>query len=104
MAAGQSIVYEEFSVTPFMRGYLAVMETIKPVKKNIMEKHLKEIMVVAEVYGSGPVRAYHAIWLQQIENRHAQCSDTNAKLEFRQECSPSGCSTQGGWHWEEKQT
>ena len=51
-----------------MSGYLAVLETVKPTHKPLMTKHLEELMADAELYGWESVRAYHAVWLQQIEN------------------------------------
>ena len=63
-------------------NYLAIMETVKPALKLIMSEHLKELMADTEVYGWVPVRAYHVVWLQQIENGRAKWSDVNEKLEF----------------------
>ena len=37
----------------------------------------------AEVYGWALVWAYHAVWLQQIENDTTQWMDVDAKLEVR---------------------
>ena len=68
MATSQPAMYEDLSVTLFVSGYLAIKETLEPSLKPIMAKHLKELMDNAEVYGWDPVRAYHAIRLQQIEH------------------------------------
>ena len=59
------------------------METVKPSLKPIMAKHLKELIADAEIYGWAPVRAYHAVRLQQIENSQAQLLDADVKLQFR---------------------
>ena len=67
-AMGQPTMYEDLSVTRFVSGYLAIMEIVKRSIKHIMAKHLKKLMADDEVYGWAPVRAYYAIWLQQIEN------------------------------------
>ena len=61
-------MYEDLSVTLFVSGYLAAMEMVKPSLKPLVARHLNELMADAEVDGWAPVRAYHAIWLQQIEN------------------------------------
>ena len=76
-------MYEDLSITLFVSGYLAIMETLKSSFKHIMAKHLKELMADAEVYGWAPVGAYHAVWIQQIKNSQAQWTHVDAKLEFR---------------------
>ena len=81
-AAGPPAIYEDVSVMLFISMYLVVMETVKPMVKLHMSKHLKELMADAEVYGCNPVRDYHAVWLQQIENGRAKWSNEDAKLEF----------------------
>ena len=74
---GQSKVYED------MPGYRTVMEMVTSSIKPFMAKHRKEVIADAEVYGWVPVRAYHAVWLQQIENGIVQWAYVDAKLEFR---------------------
>lgn len=81
-ATDQPVVYEELSVTLFVSGYLAIMETVKPIMKQIMGKHLKELMTDAEVYRWAPVRVYHVVWLHHIEHGQAKCSDVDTKLKF----------------------
>ena len=48
---GQLAVYKHLSITLFVSGYLAVTEMVKPALKPIMARHLKELMVDAELYG-----------------------------------------------------
>ena len=48
-----------------------------------MLKHLRELMVDAVIYGWEPVRAFHAVSLQQLENGRAEWGDEEKKLEFR---------------------
>ena len=48
-----------------------------------MLKHLKERMADASTYGWEPVRAYHGVWLQQLENGRDEWHDIELKLEFR---------------------
>ena len=79
-ATVQPAVYEDLSVTVFVSGYLAIMETVKPVRKPFILRHLKDLMADTEVYGWATVHAYHAVWLQQIENGRAQWMDVDAKL------------------------
>ena len=48
-----------------------------------MLKHLRELMEDAEMYEWEPVWAYHAAWLQQIENGWADWKDVEIKIECR---------------------
>ena len=82
MATDQPAVYKDLSVTLFVSGYLAIMEMVKRSINLIMVKHLKELMANVEVYGWTPMRVYHAVRLQQIENGRAQWSDADVKKEF----------------------
>ena len=59
------------------------METVKPFAQTHNGKISQGIMADVEVYGWVLVKAYHAIWLQQIVNSRAQWSDVDAKLKFR---------------------
>ena len=34
------------------------------------------------LYSWEPVRAYHAVWPQQVENSHVEWDDSEAKLQF----------------------
>ena len=75
-------VYEELFISLFVSGYLAILDNVKPALKPPMTKHPKELMGDVELYGWVPVRAYHAVWLQQIENGQARWDDAHTKLEF----------------------
>ena len=78
----QSAIYEQFSVPLFASGYIAFLNTVKSGFKEVMLKHLQELMADSAIYGWEHVRTYHAVWLQQIENGHAEWEDTDIKLEF----------------------
>ena len=60
-----------------------MLDTVKSVERQVMLNHLKELMADASIYGWEPVRAYHGVWLQQLENRRAEWHNTEFKLEFR---------------------
>ena len=51
----QPAMYNELSINLFVSRYLTVMEAEK-------------LMMDAERYGWEPVRAFYAVWLQQMEN------------------------------------
>ena len=77
----QSPLYKELFIL-FVSSYLAMLKTAKSAQKSIMTKHLKDLMADAELYDWEPVRAYLAVWLQQIENGRVNWNDSEAKLEF----------------------
>ena len=54
-------------------------ESIKP----LMAHHLHEPMADVVIYGWGPLRAYHAVRLQQVKICQAQWDDMGAKFQFR---------------------
>ena len=56
---------------------------MKPTQKEAILKHLRELTADAEIYGWEPLRAFHAIWLQQLVNGKANWGDEDKKLEFR---------------------
>ena len=77
------MTYELISLPQFVTGYLSVLDTVKSGEMQVMVKHLKELMSDASMYGWKPVRSYHWVWLQQLENGRAEWQDTDLKLEFR---------------------
>ena len=54
-------------------------ESIRP----YMLQHLQDLMVDMELYGGEPVRAFHAIWLQQLKQGHATWADKEVKLKYQ---------------------
>ena len=46
------------------------MEDEKPAIKALMASHLVELMSDAELYRWEPIRAFHAVWLLQLEHGH----------------------------------
>ena len=48
-----------------------------------MSSHLTELMADTELYGWEDVRAFHAIWLQQMEQGRATWKDGYLKLTYR---------------------
>ena len=57
--------------------------------RQMIATYLKAVMSDAELYGWDRARAFHSIWLNQLEQRHCTWMDDEEKLRFR--CSP-------GWH------
>ena len=75
--------YDDLLLPLFIQGYLAILKAEKPQKKDIMLKHLSELMKDAAIYGWESVWAFHAVWLKQLENRCADWWDETKKLEFQ---------------------
>ena len=51
--------YKELSVPAFVQGYLVVMDTVNTKTKDIMAKHLEDLMSDCDITGWENVRAYH---------------------------------------------
>ena len=47
-----------------------------------MLQHLQELLEAAESYGWEPGKAYHAIWLQQLEQGRVSLSDEDHKMKY----------------------
>ena len=58
-----------------------MVDTVKSGLKEVMLNHLSSYASTA-TYRWEPVCAYHAVWLQQLENRQADWKDAECKLEF----------------------
>ena len=80
--SGKPAAYDELPLPLFIQGYLAILQTEKPQKRDIMLKHLSDLMADAAIYGWESVRAFHAVWLQQLENGRVDWGDEDKKLEF----------------------
>ena len=81
-STGQPAVYEEMSVTLFVSGLLMVMAREKIAIKPYMLQHMQELMEDAESYGWELIRAYHAIWLQQLEQGRVSWPDEEKKMKY----------------------
>ena len=63
-AGGQPAIYEELLLPLFVTGYLSILVTVKAGQKEVMLKHLRELMMdVKKSYGWKPIQAYHSQWL-----------------------------------------
>ena len=69
---GHPAVYKQLSMPLFISGYIAIRDTVKSELKEIMLKHLWDLMADAATYGWEPIQAYHVVWLQQLENGRAE--------------------------------
>ena len=81
-SSGHPTVFEEMSMSLFVSGYLTVIAGEKDQIKPYMIQHLQELIDDAESLVWEPVRAYYAVWLQQLEEGRTSWSDDEKKMEY----------------------
>ena len=73
---GHPATYKEFTVSSFVRGYLIVLKDVQVSEvKDRMVLHLEELMEDVDIYGWEKVKAFHAAWLNQMEQRRCDWTD-----------------------------
>ena len=80
---GQRSAYEPMSSMAFVTGYMTIMDLQSDPIRKLMWAHLKELMQDGECFGWPTVRAYHAVWLQLIEQGRATWDDEITHLNLR---------------------
>ena len=75
-------VYDKILMSLFIQGYLIVMEGEKEEVRTQMNAHLKDLMVDSELYGWENVRAYHMVWLNQVEQCCVRWDDQKKSCVF----------------------
>ena len=79
----QPATYEQLCTMAFVNGYLTVRLRELPHIQALVLDHLQELMEDGEHYGWPVVRAYHATWLQHIEQGRAAWEDDAVKLKLQ---------------------
>ena len=69
--------YKDLSVSAFIREYLIVL-TREQVKEH-MVLHLEDM----DVHGWEKIRAFHATWMNQLEQGRCEWSEADHKLKMR---------------------
>ena len=69
------------------------MAAEKPAFCPLMAQHRQELMGYADLYSWEPIRAFHAIWLQQLEQGRVTWDDKDAKVKFSVALSHSAFQT-----------
>ena len=82
-ALGLPTIYDNISIPLFVSGCLTVMDAKRPPVMPLMAQHLLELMMDAEMYGWERVRAFHAVWLQQLKHGHVTWVDEDVKIKFQ---------------------
>ena len=67
----------------FVNGYLSIIARLMVTIRNQMATHLEELMEDGEIFRWPVVRAYHAAWLQHLEQGRATWADEGIKLKLR---------------------
>ena len=67
----------------FVDGYITAMSRESLPIKQLMLSHLQELMEDVEHYGWPAVTAYHAAWVQHIEQGRVAWGDEDMKLKLR---------------------
>ena len=73
--AEKPAAYEELSIPHFVQGYLIVMSGEKETVSAKMASILEDLMGDVELYGWERIRAYHGVWLNQLEQGGASWED-----------------------------
>ena len=82
-ADGKATEYEPLAMLLFVSGYVKIMDSQKSDISALMSTHLAELMANAELYGWEAVQAFHAVWLQKMEQGKASWKDGDLKLTYR---------------------
>ena len=80
---GQPAAYESLSSMAFVTGFITIMDLQSEPLRKKMSTHLKKLMEDGETAGWPMVRAYHAVWLQHIEQGRATWEDETTRLKLR---------------------
>ena len=66
-SAGKPASYQDMTVLLFIYGYLLVMDSEEEDIRVQMTSYLKSLMSDAQLYGWEFTRAFHRVWLNQLE-------------------------------------
>ena len=66
-SASKPATYEDLSVSAFVHGYVIVMHSEHSETMDKMAYHLVELMRDIDLCGWEKIRAYHGVWINQME-------------------------------------
>jgi hypothetical protein len=81
--AGQKVDYEELSWQQFLAGYLAVARLAPPADQAHIYAHLEVLAEDLQSFPFQAVRAFHGVWLQEIQSGKVQWADTTTRDVLR---------------------
>ena len=80
-ADGKLATYGNLTFTALVRGYLMVLDIEPDTKtKGLLSHHLEDLIEDSEQYGWPRVQAFHAAWLNHIEQGRSSWGDTASQL------------------------
>ena len=68
---GQPTAFESLSIMDFVNGFLTIMPLQTDAHRIKMSAHPQEMMKDCDTFRWPMVRAYHAVWLQHLEQGRA---------------------------------
>ena len=74
--------YQDISVPQFVYGYLLLMDSEEADIRVHMASHLKSLMADAQLYRWEHIRAFHGMWLNQLEQERCTWFNEDAKMQF----------------------
>ena len=80
--AGMPISYQDMSVPQFVYGYLLVMDSEKADIRDQLASHLKCLMSDAQLYVWDRRRAFHGVWLNQLEQGRCTGFGEGAQMQL----------------------
>ena len=79
---GKPAEYKDISIPLFVSRYLAVMSAEKPSMHPLVADHLQNLMGDTELYSWETIRAFHAMWFQQLELGRVTWADEEVKVKI----------------------
>ena len=80
--SAQPVVYEQIFSMAFVNGYIIIISKDLPHTKAFMLTYLQELKEDGDHYRWPAVRAYHAAWLQHIEQGRTAWGDDERKIKL----------------------
>jgi hypothetical protein len=84
-ARGLRMKYEDLSWDKFVLGFLCCVNEAEPNLQPLLYMHLRELMEDAGMYGLEPVKAFHGVWLNHIEQGRATWHDEKTREKLRRQ-------------------
>jgi hypothetical protein len=84
-ARGLRMKYEDLSWDKFVLGLLCVISEAELTLQPLLYMHLRELMEDAGMYGLEPVKAFHGVWLNHIEQGRATWHDEKTREKLRRQ-------------------
>ena len=81
-SAGKPASYQDISIPLFVQRYVIRMESEDSTIRQRMAAHLNVLVSAADLYRCDRTRAFHSVWLNQLEQGRCTRMDNEEKLRF----------------------